>query len=451
MRAMPFCPQRPHASPRGVCRRFLRPHVGKRKKLASLAPAGLLLLIGLLAMPAIAQAARHALIIGNGAYPEDGLFAPFDYPRKDAEGMRQLIIRDPFGFNAPVVLLDANKRAMDSAFSDFLTRLNQGDSVLFYFSGHGVQVGGYNYLLPTGESFRNGAIQVKYNAVNANEWVDSIQRKIGVNGTQIAILDACRNDISKGADGGGLSEMGPGGALVAYAASPGKRALARGENGFSLYTGHLLEVWQEVPRMPVEQVFKQTRRQVAAATGNFQIPWTGGNILGDFCLHPPCMGFQPFPQPVLTQPSAGTRQQPPPPSRPAAARIGHGGRYIENGDGTVTDTVTQLQWMRCSLGQTWNGAGCSGEQKEMTWEEAKGKTARYAGHGDWRTPSIEELRTLVYCSNGQPRYFSHSEGNMSGSGCGGEPGAAPQTHPGSGGVFAAESEQLLGLVVLGKC
>ncbi len=38
-----------------------------------------------------------------------------------------------------------------------------------------------------------------------------------------------------------------------------------------------------------------------------------------------------------------------------------GGRYRDNGDGTVTDVETGLQWMRCSLGQKWKGSTCVGE------------------------------------------------------------------------------------------
>lgn len=80
-------------------------------------------------------------------------------------------------------------------------------------------------------------------------------------------------------------------------------------------------------------------------------------------------------------------------------------RYQIHDDGTVTDRVTGLQWMRCAVGQTWTGTTCSAKAKEMKWEEAKQQTARFAGDSDWRTPAIEELRTLVYCSTGQPDYF----------------------------------------------
>lgn len=79
------------------------------------------------------------------------------------------------------------------------------------------------------------------------------------------------------------------------------------------------------------------------------------------------------------------------------------GIYRDNGDGTVTDTKTGLQWMRCSLGQTWNGSVCTGVAKIYTWDAAMaaGKSQHFAEKSDWRVPNLEELNTLIYCSSGK--------------------------------------------------
>jgi len=109
-----------------------------------------------------------------------------------------------------------------------------------------------------------------------------------------------------------------------------------------------------------------------------------------------------------SRPAAAER--PKPPSRPAKTLLAD--RYRDNGDGTVTDVKTGLQWMRCSLGQTWRGRTCVGEAKTYNWQaaldaaDALNRQGGYAGYRDWRVPTIEGLRTLVYCSSGQPKTWN---------------------------------------------
>ncbi|MCI5162514.1 MAG: DUF1566 domain-containing protein [Candidatus Electrothrix sp. AX5] len=77
------------------------------------------------------------------------------------------------------------------------------------------------------------------------------------------------------------------------------------------------------------------------------------------------------------------------------------GQYINNRDGTVTDTKTGLMWKCCSEGLS--GINCEkGEAEEYTWDDAvqRFKNVEYAGYTNWRLPTIDELETLVYCSNG---------------------------------------------------
>jgi hypothetical protein len=65
-------------------------------------------------------------------------------------------------------------------------------------------------------------------------------------------------------------------------------------------------------------------------------------------------------------------------------------------DGTVTQKATELMWMRCSLGQSWDGKTCSGTAASYSWEEAlqAASQQKFAGFSDWRLPNKNELETI---------------------------------------------------------
>ena len=78
----------------------------------------------------------------------------------------------------------------------------------------------------------------------------------------------------------------------------------------------------------------------------------------------------------------------------------------------IEDVSSGLRWLRCSVGQHWDGSTCTGEPGVYTWEEARELAAATEAA---RLPTIVELRTLVYCSSGYPAPFN-SDNNSSCSG-----------------------------------
>jgi hypothetical protein len=86
-------------------------------------------------------------------------------------------------------------------------------------------------------------------------------------------------------------------------------------------------------------------------------------------------------------------------------------QYLDHCNGTITDKKTGLMWKRCSEGQA--GVNCEeGAAKKYTWDDAvqRFKHVEYAGYTDWRLPTIDELKTLVYCSNGNPANAAWEQG-----------------------------------------
>ena len=99
----------------------------------------------------------------------------------------------------------------------------------------------------------------------------------------------------------------------------------------------------------------------------------------------------------------------PPAPKPAGKQGNRIDRYIVYDDGTALDTVTGLMWMRCSMGQTWTNGTCQGTENKYTWTEASQLAYTYAGYKDWRAPTVQELTTLIYCTNREPLSFVKSK------------------------------------------
>jgi hypothetical protein len=68
------------------------------------------------------------------------------------------------------------------------------------------------------------------------------------------------------------------------------------------------------------------------------------------------------------------------------------------------DTGSGLMWMRCSMGQNWDGATCNEFPANYSWEEALkvSEAHEYAGYSDWRLPNKNELLSILEVSCVKP-------------------------------------------------
>jgi formylglycine-generating enzyme required for sulfatase activity len=272
------------------------------------------------AHPAAAEP-RYALVIGNGNYGAG--FSKLPNPPNDARLVSKAL--KSAGFDVMTVL-DADQKQMKRAFSDFGSKLSAAgaDAVgLFYYAGHGVQVDGANFLIPTGASIETAA-DVDMEAVNA-DWVLQ-QMEFAGNRMNIIILDACRNNplpAGKRSADKGLARMdAPKGSFLAYSTAPGATAVD-GKGSNSPYSAALAKAIEN-DRVPLEQLFRQVRVDVMAATGEDQVPWDASSLTGEFYFKKPdgsastqtaAVALAPAP---TTQPAAqsGTSRTPEPAVNP---------------------------------------------------------------------------------------------------------------------------------------
>jgi len=396
-----------------------------------------------------AHAKRIALVIGNKDYQVQALRNPIN----DAQDITKMLKKAGFQVS---LKLNASQAEMEQAILKFGLQLDKNTTGLFYYSGHGIQHNGTNYLLPIG-AMQSIAVaeHLRYKAVSA-DYVLSVMNKSPLN---IMILDACRDSPFKSFGRGlkrGLARMDKAeGVLIAYSTAPGETALD-GQNRNSPYTEQLLNFMQQ-PGLSIESVLKKTRSAVKTNTDQRQTPWYESAIDGEFSFisgepinknliltlrsnlnndwvkinginqgstrldlalragHYQIQigkdGYQTFEQSLNLQTDKVIIAQLLRDNTASGTRIK---RYIAYDNGTAKDTVTGLTWMRCSVGQRWENGTCTGKAKEFNWEQARQQTAIFAGHSDWRIPTIEELGTLVYCSNAKGNKFTNTVPNYDG-------------------------------------
>ena len=221
---------------------------------------------------------RVALVIGNAAYKVNPLKNPVNDSNDMARSLRAV------GFD----VIEANNTtlaAMREATRRFADKLVNSDVGLVYYSGHGVEVKGKNYLIPVNADIKR-EYEVVDQAFDASQFLEMMDSIRGPNNKRVNILlvDACRNnELQKSwrSTSNGLARMdAPGGTFISFATAPG-RVAADGVGRNSPYTKHLLQALKQ-PNMPIEQVFKVVRRNVMDETKGEQIPWDNSSLVGDF-------------------------------------------------------------------------------------------------------------------------------------------------------------------------
>jgi hypothetical protein len=223
-----------------------------------------------------AAGTRVALVIGNAAYEHAGRL---NNAVNDARGVAEVLGR--IGFEVTAVE-DQTLAGLQAALKTFSRQARQAEVALVYYSGHGMEIGGTNFLVPVDARLESD-VDVEFETVP----MDSLLRVVeGASQLGVIILDACRNNplaaqmqVASGTRsiGRGLARVEPvGQTLVAYAAKAGTVA-EDGSGEHSPYTSALLKHLEQ-PGLEVRFLFAAVRDDVLAATGNAQEPFIYGSL-----------------------------------------------------------------------------------------------------------------------------------------------------------------------------
>jgi uncharacterized caspase-like protein len=170
---------------------------------------------------------------------------------------------------------------MEDALVDFGDRLKQGGEVgLFFYAGHGLQVGGVNYLVPV-EARINRESDIKNETLAMEKILHEMANTN--NGLNIVILDACRDNpyypgfrnVTRGLSG---VSNAPTGMFISYSAWT-NRVVKDGDGENSPYTRALLENIAQ-PGLTINKVFMNVRSKFMKETG--QMPWDLSSLDRDF-------------------------------------------------------------------------------------------------------------------------------------------------------------------------
>ena len=233
---------------------------------------------------------RVALVIGNNDYQYG---RKLDNAVADAQAFRREL--EARGFQV-VYRENANRRTMNGAMDEFIGKLGTDAIGLVYYSGHGVQINGANYLVPTDllakspSDFVNDAIDLE----KLVSRVSQAQAKFS-----LAVIDACRDNPfpGKGRDiGGSRGLLAPSGnasgMMVVYSAGANQKALDRlsdaDRNPNGLFTREFLKAMR-IPGLPVQEAVNKIKTSVIAqakSVGHVQTPAIYDQSVGTFMFTP---------------------------------------------------------------------------------------------------------------------------------------------------------------------
>ncbi|WBL76087.1 caspase family protein [Bradyrhizobium xenonodulans] len=230
--------------------------------------------------PAMAEK-RVALVVGNSAYKNVARLAN---PANDAALVGGMFRKA--GFDTVDVKLDLNVVDMRKALREFGSKAREADVAVIYYAGHGIELDGTNYLIPT-----DAALETDTDVLDEAFPLDRVLFAIEpAKQLRLVILDACRDNpfaktmkrtVASRAIGRGLAKVEPTSpnTMVAFAAKAGSTA-SDGDARNSPFATALVERLP-MPGLDLRKAFGFVRDDVLKNTGYKQEPYVYGSLGGD--------------------------------------------------------------------------------------------------------------------------------------------------------------------------
>jgi hypothetical protein len=260
---------------------------------------------------------RVALVIGNDSYANLSAEEQLQKARNDARATKATL--DKLGFDTTIEL-DADRLTFNRKLNDFVKRIDPGDEAAFFFAGHGVEVDGRNYLLPSNvPSIDVGEEELlKSEAIPVDHIIELMEGRDAQ--LSLLVIDACRNNPFKDARGrsiGGSRGLAriqdpAEGTLVLFSAGTGQRALDRlsesDPHPNSVFTRTFLPlVAQEgLELSTLTRQIKSEVRDLAKTVKHQQTPAVYNEVIGDVYLAG---------RGIVTEPKSPATSAPPDPGR----------------------------------------------------------------------------------------------------------------------------------------
>lgn len=235
-----------------------------------------------------ARVRRHALIIGNNDYKN---VPRLDNAVGDAKSIATLLGRLEYNV---VTYNNLNEKNFKAALRQFKQQLRGGEEVVFFFAGHGVQLGSENFLLPI-DVGSDSEDQIRDEGIRLERVLsDFAESKVKFS---LAVVDACRDNPfkSKGRSIGGrglASTSAASGQMIIFSAGVGQQALDRlgssdkEKNG--VFTRVLIDKAGK-SKEPIHLLMREVRTEVARlaqTVGHEQVPAIYDQAIGDFYFVP---------------------------------------------------------------------------------------------------------------------------------------------------------------------